>query len=88
MDESTKLRKLAEQDPTEGLRKQLLEEASKAGLTPLEFLLAIQNNPNIELNKRIDAAKAAAPFVHAKLSSVDLTGKLSVSHEDALSALE
>lgn len=70
------------------LSTEMTAKAEKAGLTPLDFLLSIQNNPNIEIHKRIEAAKAAAQYVHPKLSSVDVSGKLGVSHEEALKELE
>jgi hypothetical protein len=50
-------------------------EAIRAeGLTPLEYLTSVYRDHNADENKRIDAAKAAAPYVHAKLSSVELSG--------------
>jgi hypothetical protein len=36
----------------------------------------------------MDAAKAAAPYLHHKLSAVDVTTTVTTSHEDALDALE
>lgn len=47
--------------------------------TPLEFLLNVMRNAEEDMARRIDAAKAAAQYVHPKLSSVEakqeLTGK-------------
>ena len=43
-----------------------------SGLTPLGYLLDVMRDGGREDNVRIDAAKAAAPYVHAKLSSVEL----------------
>ena len=34
-------------------------------ITPLEFLLSVMSNPKNKLGIRMEAAKAAAPFVHA-----------------------
>lgn len=36
------------------------------GQTPLEFLIAAMKNPALDDRLRLDAAKAAAPYVHAK----------------------
>jgi hypothetical protein len=45
-----------------------------SGLTPLDYLLDVMRDTGNELDKRLDAAKAAAPYVHPKLASVELTG--------------
>lgn len=37
------------------------------GITPLEFLLNVVQAPEAPLKARIEAAKAAAPYCHAKL---------------------
>lgn len=42
--------------------------------SPLDFLLRIMRTSNDEA-RQIDAAKAAAPYVHAKLSSIDVGNK-------------
>lgn len=48
--------------------------ASIAGgdkLTPLELFAAIYQNPDADIGLRFEAAKAAAPYVHSKLASVE-----------------
>jgi hypothetical protein len=52
-----------------------IEEIEKSGMTPLEYLTSVYQDEGADESKRIDAAKAAAPYVHAKLNSVELTGK-------------
>ena len=42
-----------------------------SGMTPLDFLLDTMRNEANELGARIDAAKAAAQYVHPKLQPVD-----------------
>lgn len=37
---------------------------------------------------RLEAAKAALPAIHPRLAQVELNGRMAVSHEDALDALE
>jgi hypothetical protein len=48
-----------------------------SGETPLDFLLRhMRGNPDgsgPDLTTRLDCAKAAAPYVHAKLAAVDAT---------------
>lgn len=56
------------------LTKQALETAKAMGKTPLEVMLEIMNDSSDD-RMRLTAAQAAAPYVHAKLSSVELTGK-------------
>jgi hypothetical protein len=48
--------------------------AKRAGLTPLEFLLEIMRDKNQDARSRLDAARAAAPYCHARLSSTELSG--------------
>ena len=36
---------------------------------------------------RLDAAKAAAPFVHPKMAAIEHSGSMSVRHEDDLEKL-
>lgn len=41
-----------------------------AGITPLEFMLNVLRDESADYDKRLDAAKSAAPYVHAKLTSI------------------
>jgi hypothetical protein len=41
-----------------------------SGAAPLDYLLQVMRNEELELAKRLDAAKAAAPYVHPRLASV------------------
>jgi len=38
---------------------------------PLDFLLRLMRDPREPKSKRLEAAKAAAPFCHSKLNSID-----------------
>lgn len=51
-----------------------VEAIEASGMTPLEYLTSVYQDPGADESRRIDAAKAAAPYVHAKLSSVELSG--------------
>ena len=46
--------------------------AAQQGISPLDYLMSVYRNPAIELEYRIDAAKAAAPYVHSRLSSIEV----------------
>jgi hypothetical protein len=50
----------------------LAKKAMDEGLTPLEYLLQVMRDESNERAARLDAAKAAAPYMHPRLSSVDV----------------
>jgi hypothetical protein len=54
---------------------ELQAQVEASGLTPLEFLLNIMRDGVNEPRDRMAAAIAAAPYVHAKLASVEVAGK-------------
>lgn len=43
-----------------------------SGATPLDYMLQVMRDDSVEPAKRLDAAKAAAPYVHPRLASVAL----------------
>lgn len=49
-------------------------KATEGGPTPLDFLLEIMRDENQEARARLDAAKAAAPYCHARLSATEVSG--------------
>lgn len=49
------------------------EAAEAGGIMPLDFMLAVMRDERAERSERLDMAKAAAPYVHAKLSSIEAT---------------
>src|SRR6478672_4407259 len=44
------------------------------GITPLDYMLGIIRNEQEDKTVRLDAAKAAAPYVHARLHNTTLAG--------------
>ena len=48
------------------------KQVAESGITPLEYLLTVMRDISGEPRERINAAIAAAPYVHAKLSTVDV----------------
>lgn len=72
------------------------EAVASSGITPLDYMLQIMRlEPSKDMpvdqllaaiTLRFEAAKAAAPYVHAKLSSVELNANIS-THEAALDDL-
>jgi hypothetical protein len=51
------------------------------GISPLDYLLRILRDESESKVMRMDAAKAAAPYLHARLNAIDLTGETSVRWE-------
>ncbi len=51
----------------------MAERAPDEG-TPLEFLTSVFRDEAVDLGMRLEAAKAAAPFVHPRLAAVTLAG--------------
>jgi hypothetical protein len=49
--------------------------AQRKGISPLEFLLSVMDDEELDLKMRIDAAKAACPFIHPRLSAVQVENK-------------
>lgn len=45
-----------------------LTDAERAGLSPLEYLLAIMRSPEASKSARMQAAIQAAPYVHARVA--------------------
>jgi len=59
-----------------GNRKaELRAKLADGGLMPLDYMLQVLRDPAIPVARRDDMAKAAAPYIHARLASVEQTGK-------------
>lgn len=56
----------------------IADKASAEGITPLEYMLQLLRDKNGDPLTRFEAAKAAAPYMHAKLSSVE--SKVEATH--------
>ena len=50
-------------------------EIAASGLTPLDWMLSVLRDPTIDYERRDKAARDAAPYVHPRLASTELTGK-------------
>lgn len=59
--------------------RETADRAASEGLTPLDYLLGVLRDVDNDPALRMDAAKAAAPYVHAKLASVEHKGGLEVT---------
>lgn len=79
----------------EALLSEVIERAVEGEATPLEVMLQIMRAPETPAAMKFEAAKAAAPYVHPRLSQVDSTvthkqdvTDLSTRELDALIAAE
>jgi hypothetical protein len=66
---------------------ELIAEIEATGETPLEFMLRVMRDKAKPWADRMEMAKAAAPYVHAKLSSVEMNAHVT-NHESALDELD
>lgn len=58
------------------------------GISPLDYLLSVVNNPNMDVKYKIEAAKAAMPYVHPRLAPAAVEQDRSASqHENLLDDL-
>jgi len=65
--------------------REIADRAASEGITPLEYMLQVMRSEPPEglegpqilsaMMLRFEAAKAAAPYIHPKLSAVEHTGK-------------
>lgn len=58
--------------------REIADAAANEGLTPLEYMLTVLRDENAEQKDRMWAAEKAAPYVHAKLASVEHKGDVGV----------
>jgi hypothetical protein len=65
-----------------------IEGALESGdLMPLDFMLAIMRDECSPLSSRFEAAKAAAPYCHPKLASIQHSESVGLSYEESLKQL-
>ena len=69
-------------------KAQIERVCADGGTSPLEYLASIYQNEAEDIRYRIDAAKAAAPYVHARLSSTEIKAAVQeISQEEWLESL-
>jgi hypothetical protein len=79
--------------------KEIAEKAIAEGITPLEYMLKVMRDPTplpedasaaqvlADRMMKFEAAKAAAPYLHPRLSSVEMNANVT-NHEASLDELE
>jgi hypothetical protein len=60
------------------------EAAAEGGIMPLDYMLDILRNEELTRDERMDAAKAAAPYLHAKLVSTQNKTEITTKNVVAL----
>ena len=50
---------------------EMLAEIAATGELPLDYMLRVMRDPTADDDRRDDMAKAAAPYCHARLATVD-----------------
>jgi hypothetical protein len=56
--------------------EQVRQEAAATGELPLAYMLRIMRDPSQPVGRRDEMARAAAPFCHSRLSSVEHSGEI------------
>ncbi len=62
--------------------------AKASAKSPLDYLLSIMQDEDQPQSARVEAAKAAAPYLHPRLAQVAHGGAVQLTHEQALDELE
>jgi hypothetical protein len=57
------------------MNQEARQKAAEGGIMPLDYMLTVLRDEEMDASTRMDAAKAAAPYVHAKLASVEHKGE-------------
>lgn len=68
--------------------QEVTAKALEGGITPLDYLLSVMRDDQKMPDVRLDAAKAAAPYVHPRLAAIEHSGGIELTHEVALDELE
>jgi hypothetical protein len=66
----------------------LMAEVEASGLTPLEYMLGVLRDEQQDTQRRDWAAEKAAPYVHARLASVEAKHDVSDALADLLKAVD
>lgn len=64
------------------------QKAKKGGKLPVDYMLEQMRNSKLDRAVRMQAARDAAPYIHARLQAVAVSGAVTMTHEQALDALD
>ena len=54
--------------------QEIRDEITSSGEQPLEYMIRIMRDPSASIERRDDLAKAAAPYLHARLAAIEHQG--------------
>lgn len=57
---------------------EVAKQAAKEGITPLEYMLQVLRKEDATVEEKRWAAEKAAPYIHPRLNSIDMSGRLTV----------
>lgn len=60
-------------------KAKIAAQVAASGLSPLDFMLGVLRDESQPFERRQDMAKAAAPYVHPRLATVEQKGDLSLT---------
>jgi len=60
--------------PNKRARELMERVAANGAAMPVDFMLSLMRDPAMPVELRFEAAKAAAPFLHPKLNSIEHSG--------------
>ena len=69
------------------VNSEMRERILQSGISPLEYLIRLMRNSKATKERRDWAAAQAAPYPHARLAAMEVSGRVEVSHEDRVLAL-
>ncbi len=49
-----------------------ISEILEDNQSPLEYMISVMNNTDNDQRERLDAAKAAAPYIHARIAHIEV----------------
>ena len=58
--------------------REIADRAMEQGITPLEYMLQVLRDEFQPPHMRLDAAKAAAQYIHPRLQAIEHSGKVSI----------
>ena len=61
------------------------ERALATGISPLDYMLKLLRDDDLPRSDRFEAAKAAAPYVHARLAAVEHSGSVGIKRATEVS---
>jgi hypothetical protein len=64
---------------TNRLDTEARQQAMESGISPLDYMLSIMRHPDSTAAQKMEAAKGAAPYVHARLAHIEKETDVTVS---------